>query len=89
MFDLQRHISMCTRHHAKWKRMVSFARTEGEREKYLERARFWLDMQSTLVSLWSMEQRANGSEARNRLADAKSRILTKMTGYGRELSGEI
>lgn len=55
--DLQRNISMCTRHHAKWKRVASFAKTKEERERCLERAKFWLQRQDELVSIWSRGQR--------------------------------
>lgn len=84
--DLQRHISMCTRHHAKWKRMASFARTKEQRGRYLEKALFWLEMQAELVSLWDMEQKQGD---RDKLAEAKSKILTKLTGYGREMTSEL
>ena len=88
MTDIQRHISMCTRHHVRWKRMVGFARTERERERYLERAVFWLEMQTALVSLWAAEQKASGPEMKRRLVEAKSNLLVRIASYGRTIEDE-
>jgi len=87
--ELQRHISMCTRHHARWKRMANFARDDAERRKYLERSIFWLEMQTALISLWAAEQKAVGREARRMLTEAKSNMLVKLASYGRDISTEI
>jgi hypothetical protein len=87
--ELQRHISMCTRHHARWKRMANFARDDLERRKYLERSIFWLEMQTALISLWAAEQKAVGSEARKMLTEAKSNMLVRLASYGREVAQEI
>lgn len=87
--NLQRHISMCTRHHAKWKRMVDFARSEEDRKKYTERAIFWLEMQTALVSLWAVEQKAEDSEARRKLVEAKSNLFVKLASYGRDIADEM
>ncbi len=87
--DLQRHISMCTRHHAKWKRMVDYAKTREQRSKYLQRAIFWLEMQAALISLWAVEQKASDAEARRKLVDAKSNLLMRLSSYGRDIAGEL
>lgn len=54
--DVQKHVGMCARHHAKWKKMMDFARTEKERSMCEERANFWLQKQEALVSAWSLDQ---------------------------------
>lgn len=55
MTDIQRQISMCARHHAKFKRMAWFADTEEQRDALLERADFWLQKQEALVTAWGMK----------------------------------
>lgn len=49
--DISRDIGTCTRHHARWKRMAEFAKTARQREVYMERANFWLEMQKDMSSL--------------------------------------
>lgn len=86
MVDIQRHIGMCARHHAKWKRMMDFAKTREDREKYLERSLFWLKMQSALVSLWAMEQNAGDNESKRKLVEAKTNLFVKLASYGRTIA---
>ena len=80
---------MCARHHAKWKRMVDFAKTKEEREKYLQRAMFWLKMQTEFVSLWAMEQKANSDEMKKKLIEVKANLLLKLTNYGKIMVNEF
>jgi hypothetical protein len=49
--DISKDIGAYTRHHARWKRMAEFARDARKREIYEERARFWLEVQSTMASI--------------------------------------
>lgn len=88
MTNLQRHIGMCTKNHARWKRMASFARTREERDRYIERSIFWLEMQTALVSLWAVEQKSNDVESRKILTEAKSNLLVKIANYGKTIEDE-
>lgn len=56
MKDIERHISMCARHHARFRRMAEYASTEGERIEMLERAEFWIQKQDALVSAFEMKK---------------------------------
>jgi len=60
MRDLERHISMCARHHAKFKRMAGYARTEKERDDLLERADFWIKKQDALVTAFDVTRKFGG-----------------------------
>jgi predicted anti-sigma-YlaC factor YlaD len=59
MTNIQRHISMCSRHHARFKRMAEFARLESVRKMYEERAQFWLERQKELVNMWEADMRVS------------------------------
>jgi len=56
MKDLERHISMCARHYARFRRMAEYASTKEERIRMLERAEFWIQKQDALVSIFEMKE---------------------------------
>lgn len=86
MIDLQKQISMCARHHAKWKRAASFARDKEQRKRYIDRAIFWLDMQADLVSLWSVERIVpKNSDA----ISQKANLSRKLANYAKDMLGDI
>lgn len=87
--DLQKQISMCARHHAKWRRAASFARDTAQRKKYLERAVFWMEMQTDLVSVWSEEKKDPTPNTRRKLMETKSSISSRLASYGRNLADEF
>lgn len=57
MTDLKREIGTCTRHLAKWKRMANYAKSKIQQEMYLERADFWQDIQTRLVSMMDKKRK--------------------------------
>lgn len=60
MRELERHIGMCARHHAKFRRMAGYARTERERDELLERADFWIKKQDALVTAFDVSKKFGG-----------------------------
>lgn len=46
---------MCTKQHAKWKRMAEFAKSEKKKAEYMEMSNLWLSKQEALVSLWGIQ----------------------------------
>lgn len=89
MTDLQKQISMCARHHAKWKRAADFTASKAQKKKYLERAVFWLEMQADLVSIWNLEKNSTSSESRKRAVQAKSSMSMKLANYGRNFTDDL
>ena len=80
---------MCARHHAKWKRAADFTANKTQKKKYLERAVFWLEMQTDLVSLWSMENKNSTVEDRRKTIQAKSNLSMKLSSYGKNFPDEL
>lgn len=82
MVDLQKQISMCARHHAKWRRAAAFTRDAGQRKRYLERALFWLDTQTELVALWSADRKnPENPQIMDKVISDKANLSRKLAEY--------
>ena len=89
MVDLQKQISMCARHHAKWKRAADFTASKAQKKKYLERAVFWLEMQADLVSLWNLEQNRNNLDSKRKTIQTKSNMSARLANYGKNIADDL
>jgi len=81
---------MCTEHYQKWKEQALKAKTIEEGRKSLEKAFFWLELQTAFLSLWSLEQaKGNDPVVKKRLIDAKTRLTKKLADYASETLNEL
>lgn len=83
--EIQEQLAMCARHYRKWKGM---ALSENDREaskKFMERAFFWLELQSAFMALWVVEKTAPTDDHRtkNQIIAAKANLSKKLADYAK------
>jgi len=79
---LDEQISMCSQHYQKWKELALTTNDQIEARKYLERAFFWIELQTAFITLWSIEQ-AKGKDpvVKKRILLAKKNLTSKLAQY--------
>jgi hypothetical protein len=87
---IESQIALCTYHYQKWKNLALSANSIEESRKYLERAFFWLELQTAFITLFAMEK-VNGEnkEFKKKLLLAKTNLTRKLTEYAKEILNEI
>jgi len=86
--DITEKIDICSENYQKWK-SIALSTSGEETKKALERAFFWLEMQSAFIALHSIERTADTEEARRKVLQAKIRLSRKLSDYAKELLDEL
>lgn len=88
--DIREQLAMCSRHYKKWKGM---ALSEGDREaskKFMERAFFWLELQSAFMALWAVEKTAPSDQrTKNQIIAAKANLSKKLADYAKGILDDM
>jgi hypothetical protein len=80
--NLEYQIDLCSQNYQKWKSLALSANTQEEGKKCLERAFFWLELQTAFITLWSIEK-AEGKrpEVKDKIFTAKANLTKKLAEY--------
>lgn len=80
--NFQYQVKLCSQNYQKWKTLALSATTVQEANKYLERAFFWLELQTAFITLWSIEK-AEGKrpDVKDRIFTAKANLTKKLVDY--------
>ena len=88
--SIESQVALCSHYYQKWKNQALFSRDMYEARKAIERAFFWLELQSAFVILHAMEQtKGNDKEVKKKLILAKANLSKKLAEYAKEILNEI
>lgn len=83
-------IKTCSTHYQTWKNEALRAQTREEMEKFLDKAFFWLELQSNLLMIWTIENTmGNDTNVKNKLEKAELNINKKITDYASEVLNDL
>jgi hypothetical protein len=87
---IDQQIALCSKQYGKWKRLALASQDMPEVKECLEKAMFWMELQTAFVALWSVEQ-ARGSDpaVKRNLIIAKSNLSRKLADYAEKSLNEI
>lgn len=83
-------MSTCAGQYSKWKKMALDAQTLPEVKECLNKALFWLELQTAFVALWSVEQiRGKDPAVKRQLISAKTNLTKRLADYAQKTLDEI
>lgn len=87
---LEEQIELCSKHFQKWK-SLALSNTDSEKtRRYMEKAFFWLELQTAFTTLFVIEQtKGNDPETKRKLLIAKSNLSKKLADYADNTLNEI
>lgn len=87
---IQEQIELCTTHYQKWKSLALSVRSTGESKVALERAFFWLELQTAFITLFTMEKlQGNSPEVKLRIIAAKANLSKRLADYADSILNEL
>lgn len=87
---LEHQIELCSQNYQKWKSIALSSNSLEQAKKFLEKAFFWLELQTAFITLFSIEQaKGNDPEIKQKLITAKSNLSRKLTDYAKSVLDEI
>jgi hypothetical protein len=87
---IEKQIQTCSDQYKRWKELALGADSIAEVKRCLEKALFWMELQTAFVALWSVET-SSGSDpsVRRRLVVAKSNLSKKLADYAEQTLKEM
>lgn len=83
-------IALCSQHYQKWKGLALNSQNTVESRKALERAFFWLELQTAFITLHAIEQmKGRDPTVKRRLIIAKANLSKKLADYADEILNEV
>jgi len=83
-------ISLCSKNYQKWKELALTSDDKEKMKKYMEKAFFWLELQTAFLALWAIENLSkNDPEIEERIVIAKSNLSKKLADYAKKILNEI
>ncbi len=87
---LENQIALCTEHYKKWKQAALDARDSTQGKKALERAFFWLELQTAFITLHAVEKvQGKNLETKKRIIVAKANLSRKLADYAQSILDEM
>jgi hypothetical protein len=87
---IETQMATCTEQYSRWKRLALDAQSLPEVKEYLNKALFWLELQTAFVALWSIEQnRGKDPVVKHQLIIAKTNLSRKLADYAQKTLDEI
>ena len=75
-------IDMCSKHYNEWKDEALKAETKEEMLKYINKSFFWMELQSNLIVLWTVENSfKDDAKIQAKVGDAEANINKKIMDY--------
>ena len=86
--SIQQQMTVCAEHYTKWKGLA--LASDGDRaRRAMERAFFWLELQTAFIALHALEQSRNDIKTKKKLIIAKANLSKKLAEYAGETLKEI
>lgn len=83
-------LATCAEQYSRWKRLALDAQSLPAVKECLEKAMFWMELQSSFVALWSVERSmGNDPSVKRKLIVAKSNLSRKLADYAQKTLDEI
>jgi hypothetical protein len=83
-------IKTCSTHYQTWKNEALRAQTREEMKKFLDKAFFWLELQSNLLILWTIKTTmGNDPKIKEKIEKAQLNINKKITNYASEVLKDL
>lgn len=87
---LQEQMSLCSQHYQKWKSLALSTNNLEESRKCLEKAFFWLELQSAFIALFAIEKTGgNDPKTELKLITAKASLSKRLAEYAKEIIDEL
>jgi hypothetical protein len=87
--NLEHQIELCSHHYQKWKGMALSAGSIEESRKCMDKAFFWLELQTAFITLFALEKTTDTPEARIKIIEAKAKISRKLADYAKDIFNEF
>jgi hypothetical protein len=81
---IESQIAICSENYQRWKQVAL-----GGDAKAMERAFFWLELQTAFITLHAIEQTHQDRESKQKLISAKANLSKKLADYADEILSEI
>ncbi|MEM5866392.1 MAG: hypothetical protein QXG39_00530 [Candidatus Aenigmatarchaeota archaeon] len=83
-------ISMCYENYQKWKRLALTTTSQQESKKFMEKAFFWLELQTAFITLFAAEQmRGKDPLFKRKILLAKANLSKKLAEYAEKILNEM
>jgi len=83
-------IRTCSTHYQTWKNEALKAETPEERRKFLDKAFFWLELQSNLLILWTVENTmGDDPNIKEKVEKAQMNVNKKIADYASEVLKDL
>ena len=87
---IKNQIALCTNHYRKWKKLALSAKNIKEIRESLERAFFWLELQTAFITLFTMEKlQDNDPEIKLKIISAKANLSKRLADYANTILDEL
>ncbi len=88
--SIRNQVSTCSEQYSKWKKLAMDADTVSGVKECLNKALFWMELQTAFVTLWSIEKtNVNNSAAKMELIKAKTNLSKKLADYAQKTLEEL
>ena len=83
-------VQTCSMHYNYWKERALNEPDPVERKKALEKAFFWLETQTSLIVLWTIENsQFNNGEVKEKVTKARINLSKKLIEYAESVLREL
>lgn len=83
-------IKTCSTHYQNWKEEAFRAETPEDMKKFLEKTFFWLELQSNLLILWTVENTMNDDPViKEKVEKAQINVNKKILEYASSVMEEL
>ena len=83
-------IKTCSTHYQTWKDEALRAQSREEMKRFLEKAFFWLELQSNLLMLWTIEKTmGTDPNIKKKIEKAEMNVNKKITQYASEVLKDL
>jgi len=87
---IETQIATCSEQYSRWKRLALDAQTLPEVKECLNKALFWLELQTAFVALWNIEEtRGKDPAVKRQLIVAKTNLSKRLADYAQKTLEEI
>jgi len=87
---IETQIATCSEQYSRWKRLALDAQSLSEVKECLNKALFWLELQTAFVALWNIEQtRWQDPAVKRQLIIAKTNLSKRLADYAQKTLEEI
>ncbi len=88
--SIQNQIALCTDSYQKWKDAALNAKDVAESRKALEKAFFWLELQTAFTTLFALERASDDTpETQLKIIVAKANLSKRLADYANAVLDEL